>query len=224
MHAPHSFQTLHAWGLSPEQAIAVQRELQSRIITENRLGTIQRVAGVDVGFADAGRTTRAAVCVFDIDGLEQVDTALKTRETVFPYIPGLLSFREIPAVLDALGALSASPDLLLCDGQGIAHPRRLGIASHLGLITGIPSIGVGKSRLTGTHGTVPEGRGEWTPLMDRGERIGCVLRTREHVKPVYVSPGHRIDFETTVEWVMQTTTRYKLPEPIRAADRLASCR
>jgi deoxyribonuclease V len=221
---PHSFQTPHAWDLSPEQAIAIQRELQSRIITKNRLGTIQRVAGVDVGFADAGQTTRAAVCVFDVDGLEQVDAVLKTRETVFPYIPGLLSFREIPAVLDALGALSAGPDLLLCDGQGIAHPRRLGIASHLGLITGIPSIGVGKSRLSGAHGTVPEGRGKWTSLMDRNERIGCVLRTREHVKPVYVSPGHRIDFETAVKWVMKTTTRYKLPEPIRAADRLASSR
>lgn len=208
--------------MTPQRAIAIQRGLRSRVVTSNRLGTIQYVAGVDVGFENNGKTARAAICSYEVAGLKQIEAVTARQKTVFPYIPGLLSFREIPAILAAVEKLKTKPDLLLCDGQGIAHPRRLGIATHLGLIIDIPAVGVGKSRLTGTHGIPPDRKGQWVPLMDGDEQIGCVLRTRENVNPVYVSPGHRIDFETAVAWVLRTTTRYKLPDPIRAADRLAS--
>lgn len=150
------------------------------------------------------------------------EQAIARRPTSFPYIPGLLSFREIPTVLDALGQLQIQPDLLLCDGQGIAHPRRFGIACHLGLLVDLPSIGVAKSRLIGQHQEVAEQRGSWQPLLDQGEVIGAVLRTRPKTKPLYISPGHRISLETAITYVMSCTTRYRLPETTRWAHRLAS--
>lgn len=208
--------------MTPAAAVALQKSLAARIERSDRLPEIRRLAGVDVGFEDGGRTTRAAVAVLDAASLQLVDQAIARRPTEFPYIPGLLSFREVPAMLDALAALATPPDLLLVDGQGIAHPRRIGVASHLGLLADLPSIGVGKSRLTGRHGPVPEGRGEWTPLIDRGETIGAVLRSRAGVAPLYVSPGHRIGLETALYWVMRTLTRYRLPETTRQAHRLAS--
>jgi deoxyribonuclease V len=142
--------------------------------------------------------------------------------TTFPYIPGLLSFREIPAVLTAMKLLLIRPDLLLCDGQGIAHPRRLGIAAHLGMLLDIPSIGVAKSRLIGTHDELPKEKGASVPLMDKSEQIGIVLRTRTHVKPLYISPGHCVSIETARELVMKCVTRYRLPETTRLAHTLAS--
>lgn len=204
--------------------MAIQRRLADAVVRHDDLGPVRRIAGVDVGFEDGGRVTRAAVVVLDAEDLRPLDSSLARRETVFPYVPGLLSFREIPAVLDALEGLTAPPDLLLCDGQGSAHPRRMGIACHLGLVTGLPSIGVGKSRLTGRHGPVPEQRGAWTPLYDGDEIIGAVLRSRTGVKPIYVSPGHRVGLETAVDRVMRCLTRYRLPETTRAADALASGR
>jgi deoxyribonuclease V len=212
----------HLWNLSPAKAIALQQQLRAQIITVDRLGPVTRVAGIDVGFEEQGKVTRAAAAVLSYPPLELLETASARRPTRFPYIPGLLSFREIPAVLDALEKLARLPDLLLCDGQGIAHPRRLGIASHLGLITDIPSIGVAKTRLWGTHGKVPEQRGEWTPLWDQNEMIGAVLRTRAGVKPLYISAGHRISLETAIRYVLNCTTRYRLPETTRYAHRLAS--
>ncbi|HJW23950.1 MAG TPA: deoxyribonuclease V [Rhodocyclaceae bacterium] len=208
--------------MTPAEAIALQKNLATRIELTDRLGDIRHIAGVDVGFEAAGTVTRAAVAVLDADSLQLVDHAIARRPTEFPYIPGLLSFREIPAILDALGSLRIRPDLLLVDGQGIAHPRRIGIASHLGLLVDLPSIGVGKSRLTGKHGPVPEGRGEWTPLVDKGETIGAVLRSRVGVAPLYISPGYRICLETSLHWVMHALTRYRLPETTRWAHRLAS--
>ncbi len=212
----------HPWNLSPTEAVALQRSLRERIVVDDRLGPVQRVAGVDVGFEDGGRITRAAVAVLAYPALEPLESAVARRLTSFPYIPGLLSFREIPAILDALQGLERLPDLLLCDGQGIAHPRRLGIATHLGLVTDLPAIGVAKSRLVGTHGPVPEARGGWAALRDGGEIIGAVLRTRMRVKPVFVSPGHRVSLATAVAYTMACTTRYRLPETTRAAHRLAS--
>lgn len=214
----------HDWALSPAEARELQRRLSSRVIAADRLPEIRRVAGVDVGFENEGAVTRAAVVVLTYPGLERLDQAIARQPTRFPYVPGLLSFRELPAVLEALERLAVEPDLLLCDGQGIAHPRRLGIASHLGVLIDRPTIGVGKSRLCGRHGPVPEGRGEWTPLVDRGETIGAVLRSREKVRPIYVSPGHRIGLEMAIHHVMACTTRYRLPETTRQADRLASGR
>jgi deoxyribonuclease V len=178
------------------------------------------VAGVDVGFRNG--LTRAAIAVLSHPELELVETAVAHRPTEFPYVPGLLSFREAPAVLDALNKLGTGPDLLLCDGQGIAHPRRFGIACHLGILTGIPSIGVAKSRLIGSHDDPGDTRGDWSPLMDKGEIIGAVLRTRPRVKPLYVSIGHRVGLETAIAWVMACCTRYRLPETTRSAHRLAS--
>jgi len=216
------FRASHDWDLSPRQAIALQRELAQQVIREDDFGEVTRVAGVDVGFEDDNRITRAAIAVLDYPSLEPLEHAIARRPTTFPYIPGLLSFREIPTILDALNKLRQPPDLLLCDGQGLAHPRRLGIASHLGIITGLPSIGVGKTRLTGRHGPVPEHKGGWTPLLDGDEVIGAVLRSRQGVKPIYISLGHRIGLESAIDFVMGCITRYKLPETTRHAHRLAS--
>lgn len=208
--------------MTPAEAIALQKALAQKIERTDRLPEIRHIAGVDVGFEDGGATTRAAVAVLAADSLQLVDRAIARRPTEFPYIPGLLSFREVPAMLDALASLATQPDLLLVDGQGIAHPRRIGVASHLGLLADLPSIGVAKSRLTGKHGPIPEGRGEWTALVDRGETIGAVLRSRVGVAPLYISPGHRISLETALYWVMRALTRYRLPETTRHAHRLAS--
>jgi deoxyribonuclease V len=213
----------HSWELSPADARALQRRLAEQVILAEPAGFAPRlVAGVDVGFEDAGATTRAAVVVLRLEDLEPVDCVIARRPTCFPYVPGLLSFRECPAVLDALAKLSVAPDALLCDGQGIAHPRRFGIACHLGVITGLPSLGVAKSLLIGKHGPVPEERGQWTPLRHGDDLIGAVLRTRPGVAPVYISPGHRLSLERAIELVMACTTRYRLPETTRLADGIAS--
>ncbi|MDQ5909730.1 MAG: Endonuclease [Pseudomonadota bacterium] len=212
----------HPWNLRPVEAIALQQELRGRVILDDRLGPVQRVAGVDVGFEAQGTVTRAAIAVLRYPELEVLETAIARRPTTFPYLPGLLSFRELPAVLEALEQLRELPDMLLCDGQGIAHPRRLGIASHLGLLVDTPSIGVAKTRLCGTHEEPPNQRGAWTPLWANGEMIGAVLRTRPSVKPLYISSGHRVSLETAIQFVMACCTRYRLPETTRHAHRLAS--
>ncbi|MCW9089204.1 MAG: deoxyribonuclease V [Gammaproteobacteria bacterium] len=212
----------HPWDLSPKEAIALQRQLRVHLRIEDDLGEVRTVAGVDVGFEQNNAITRAAVAVLDYPSLQLRESAIARQPTRFPYIPGLLSFREIPAVLAALEQLSELPDLLLCDGQGIAHPRRLGIASHLGLLIDRPTIGVGKSRLVGTHDEPGREKGQWVPLSDKGEVIGCVLRTRTGVKPLYISPGHRLGLDSAREWVVRCLTRYRLPETTRHAHRLAS--
>lgn len=216
---------LHGWDLTPSEAIALQRRLAGRICTDaDDFGPVRCVAGVDVGFEEHGAITRAAIAVLSFPELEPVESVIARRTTSFPYIPGLLSFRELPAVLDAFERVSHVPDLILCDGQGIAHPRRLGIAAHLGLWLDLPAVGVAKSRLIGTHDEVPAEKGGWCPLIDRGERIGAVLRTRPGVQPVFISVGHRITLETAIDFVLRCTTRYRLPETTRAAHRLASRR
>ena len=213
---------MHAWDVSPKEAIGIQKALQSHVNLKDDFGEIKTVAGVDVGFEDDNTITRAAIAVLDFQTLEIIETAIARRPTSFPYVPGLLSFREVPAVLEAMLKLTAEPDLLLCDGQGIAHPRRFGIAAHLGLLLDIPSVGVGKSRLTGTHGELPREKGSFVPLMDKDEQIGVVLRTRTNVKPLYISPGHRVSIETAPALAMHCLTKYRLPETTRHAHRLAS--
>jgi deoxyribonuclease V len=213
---------MHPWDVSPKEAIAIQKALLDHVKPEDDFGEIKTVAGVDVGFEHNNTITRAAIAVLDFQTLELVESAIARRPTTFPYVPGLLSFREIPAVLEAMLKLSAVPDLLLCDGQGIAHPRRFGIAAHLGLLVDIPAIGVAKSRLIGTHDEVPKEKGAFVPLMDKGEQIGVALRTRTNVKPLYISPGHRVSIKRSYELVMKCTTRYRLPETTRLAHRLAS--
>lgn len=212
----------HPWNVTPREAVAIQERLCSRVVRRNRIGRrVRRVAGVDVAFEDGGRITRAAVVVLRWPGLDVEDSAVARRRTSFPYVPGLLSFRELPAVLDAVGKLSAVPDLWLCDGQGIAHPRRFGIACHLGVLLDVPTIGVGKSRLVGEHQQPGLRRGDWTPLVDHGERVGAVLRTRDSTRPLYVSTGHRVALHTAVSWVLRCAPRYRLPETTRRADSLA---
>lgn len=218
---------LHRWDLAPREAIALQVRLRERVERADRLGPVRRVAGVDVGFEDDGRVTRAAVAVLGYPGLALVERAIVRVPTRFPYVPGLLSFREVPAVLAAFEQLRTAPDLILYDGQGIAHPRRFGIASHVGLLLDCPSIGVAKSRLVGAHRMPADRRGAWAPLVDAGETrgtetIGAVLRTRKGVKPLYVSIGHRVSLETAVRWTLACCTKYRLPETTRWAHRLAS--
>jgi deoxyribonuclease V len=209
------------WDLSPKQAIALQARLARRVLREDRLGAVRHVGGVDIGFEEGGRVTRAAAVLLGFPDLRLRAFAIARRRTSFPYVPGLLSFREAPAALEALAKLPVKPDLLLCDGQGIAHPRRCGLASHLGLAANIPSIGAAKSRLIGRHAALPEERGAWVPLVDDGETIGAVLRTRAAVAPLYVSIGHRVSLASAIGWVLACAPRYRLPETTRWADRLA---
>ena len=215
---------LHGWDLTPKEAIALQTALHGRVVRKDQIGTVRRVAGVDVGFEQAGRVTRAAIAVLEYPGLALLEQVVARVATTFPYVPGLLSFREAPAVLAAFEKVRLAPDLILYDGQGIAHPRRFGIASHVGLLLDCPSIGVAKSRLVGEHRMPATRRGAWTPLRDAGEVIGAVLRTRAGVKPLYVSIGHRVSLETAVRWTLACVTRYRLPETTRWAHRLASAR
>lgn len=219
MKPTDSFKT---WDGTPAHAREIQEQIRHAVIAEDDFGTLERIAGVDIGFEQGGDVTRAAVAVLDFTTLEIIETAVARRPTTFPYVPGLLSFREIPAALDALNQLSRPPDMMVYDGQGVAHPRRLGIAAHLGLITNLPSIGVAKKRLVGEFEEPAQARGAQSPLFHHDEQIGLVLRTRVNVKPVFVSVGHRVSLTSAREIVMQLVTRYKLPETTRAAHRLAS--
>jgi len=213
---------VHAWDVTPAEARALQERLRLRVVLRDEIGAVRRVAGVDVGFEEGGTVTRAAVAVLAYPTLQVIDTALAKRPTRFPYVPGLLSFRELPAVLDALEGLTVWPDLLLCDGQGYAHPRRFGIACHLGVLTGLPSIGVAKSRLIGEHEPVGIEKGSHVPLRIQGEIVGAVVRTRTAVRPVYVSVGHRVSLDTAIHYVLACTRRFRLPETTRQAHHMAS--
>lgn len=228
----------HCWNLSAKEAVALQQSLRAQLICEDRLPAIRHVAGVDVGVLHSGRDSqghisriRAAIAVLSFPELELRDQSIVIAETRFPYIPGLLSFRELPAVMSAFTRLNIQPDVLLCDGQGIAHPRRMGIASHLGLLTGIASLGVGKTRLTGSYTEPGAAKGDWSPLYADSpakrsttdpEILGAVLRTRAGCKPLFISPGHLISLPTAIELTLACTGKYKLPETTRWAHRLAS--
>nr|MBF0683702.1 deoxyribonuclease V [Pseudomonas sp.] len=213
------------WDGSPAAAREMQKVLAGRVTLEDDFPPLRLVAGVDVGFEEGGRITRAAVVLLDALTLEPVAQSLARIPTSMPYIPGLLSFRELPAVLQALEALPQEPDLIFSDGHGIAHPRGLGIAAHLGVVTGLPTIGVAKKILTGHHEPLGEQRGDQVALLDRGGRtIGTVLRSKNRVRPLIISPGNRVSLDTAAQLVMQFVTRYRLPEPTRLADRLASRR
>ena len=209
------------WYIGIPEARALQQQLSAQVIITDRLGKVTRVAGTDCAFKDGGKLTRAVVAVLSYPGLELLEYAVAERPTDFPYIPGLLSFREVPTLLAAFEKLKQTPDLLLCDGQGYAHPRRFGIACHLGVALGIPSIGVAKSRLVGSHREPAQAAGSRAPLTDRGETIGMVLRTKDKVNPLYVSCGHRVSLDTAVAYVLACCRGYRLPETTRWADGLA---
>ncbi|MGW9192934.1 deoxyribonuclease V [Micromonospora chersina] len=178
------------------------------------------VAGLDVAYAESGDRLAAAVTVLDAATLAVVDEAVHVGRPAFDYVPGLFAFRELPALLGALERLTVRPDLLVCDGHGLAHPRRFGLACHVGLVTGLPAIGVGKTPLVGVWDEPAPQRGAWTPLRDGGEVVGRVLRTQDGVKPVFVSVGHRMSLDNAVDRVLALTPRYRLPETTRTADHL----
>lgn len=218
---------LHQWTTDTQEAIRIQKQLASSVITQDRLlSPIKLIAGVDIGFEkkDDMTITRAVVVVLSYPNLDVVDHALHKEITKMPYIPGLLSFREIPTALTAFDKLTLRPDLIMVDGQGIAHPRRLGVASHLGLWLDIPTIGVAKKKLCGKFKAIAQEKGAWTTLIDKNEIIGAVLRSKSQINPLFISTGHLISLETALNWVNLCLTKYKLPEPTRQADRLASQR
>ncbi|MCL4458826.1 MAG: deoxyribonuclease V [Chloroflexi bacterium] len=210
---------LHRWDVTPAEAIAIQQGLRGKVLLQTAFGTVHYVAGVDIGFG--GEKTRAAVVVLKYPLLEVADTSLVEEEVRFPYIPGLLSFRETPPILSAFEGLATEPDLILVDGQGIAHPRRFGIASHLGLILDKPTIGCAKSLLCGQHGPLADEPGSLSFIYDEDEVIGAAVRTKSSTKAVYVSVGHKIDLSTAIEYVLSCTREYRLPEPTRLAHLLA---
>lgn len=212
---------LHEWSLEQDEAKALQRELAKRVVREDRLGEVNHIAGVDMAINELNGMARAAVVLLSYPALEVEERHVYEEPVRMPYVPGLLSFRELPCILGALELLRQQPELLMVDGQGIAHPRRLGIASHLGLWLDLPSIGCAKSILTGHHGPLSEEAESWVPLKADGEVIGAALRTRAHVKPMIISLGHRISLETSLRYVLDCCRGYRLPEPTRLADKLS---
>jgi deoxyribonuclease V len=216
---PVTIRDLHSWDMSPGDAIKLQRDLAAQVITDQPLGALRLVAGVDVSVKN--NVSRAAVVVLDYLRLDVVETVTAQRPTPFPYIPGLLSFREGAVIVDALRKLDSTPDVFIFDGQGTIHPRRLGIACHIGLWLDRPTVGCAKSRLIGHAEPLAAEKGSWVPLLDRGETVGVVLRTRTNVKPVFVSVGHRTTLDDARQLVLSCTTRYRLPEPTRAAHHAA---
>lgn len=214
---------LHDWNVPYKEAIELQKRLVSELSERAiDISSLKTVAGVDVSTDRDSPVIHAAVVVLNFHSLELVCQETASVEVTFPYIPGLLSFREGPAVIEAFRKLSVSPDAVIFDGQGYAHPRRLGLASHLGLWLGVPTIGCAKSRLTGDYEPPKSKKGAYAQLTDKGEVIGAVITTRENVKPVFVSRGHLSDLDSAIEIVLRTAPRYRLPEPIRAAHLLSN--
>lgn len=214
------YKQLHRWDISPEEARHIQNELRNRVVREDRFGEIRWVAGVDLGFKQD--VARASVVVLNFPDLQPVDGVVAESQVQFPYIPGLLSYRETPPLLKAFDQLNTEPDLIIADGQGIAHPRRFGIASHLGVILDKPTIGCAKSRLTGKHGVLRSEAGSVAYLHDKEEIIGAAVRTRANVKEVYVSIGHRISLDSAINLTLACCRKFRLPETTRFAHNAAS--
>ncbi len=214
-------QALHEWEVSVAQARELQFSLAKRVSTENRVASPRLIAGIDISAPDSRGVATGAVVVLRYPELDVVELKEAHRGIGFPYVPGLLSFREAPLILAACERLSNVPDLVLVDGQGIAHPRRFGLASHVGLLLDLPTIGCAKSILCGVHQPLGEEAGSQAELLDKEELVGAALRTKSGVKPVYVSVGHRINLTSALEWVMNCCRGYRLPEPTRLAHQAA---
>ena len=208
---------LHSWQVSIAQAMGIQMRLATQVSKNNEVSKPRFIAGVDISVDKAGGMATGAVVVLNYPELELVEAKVVYGKVGFPYVPGLLSFRESPLILSACEELSLAPDLVLVDGQGIAHPRRMGLASHLGLLLNTPTIGCAKSRLCGNHEMPGVEPGSYAELVDRGEVIGAALRTRHGVEPIYLSIGHRVDLQTAISWVLECCRGYRLPEPTRLA-------
>ena len=208
----------HAWDLSPEQAFALQNQWRERVIQTDDFPTINTIAGVDVAYSKDETHLVGAVVVLDAQSLAIQTISYAEERVSFPYVPGLFSFRELPSLLAAFAKLEALPDLVVCDGQGIAHPRRLGLACHLGLMLDIPTLGCAKKRFIGEFSEPAAQRGASSDLIEDGEIVGKVLRTQAQIKPVFVSVGHRISLASACDWVLKLTPHYRLPETTRTAD------
>jgi deoxyribonuclease V len=210
----------HRWDLEPSEAEALQIELSKQVITYDCIGEVKTVAGVDVAYDKHSDKLVAAAVVLDAASLAVLDSATAEDVERFPYIPGLFSFRELPPIAMAFQRLTIRPDLIVCDGQGIAHPRRFGLACHLGVLFDVPTIGCGKTRLVGEAEPPERQRGAAAPLVDHGEIIGSVLRTQDDINPVFVSVGHKVSLATACDWILRLSTKYRLPETTRLADQL----
>ncbi len=207
----------HPWEISFKEAAELQRKLRQRLVYEEYTGQINLIAGADISYARKTNTNYAGALVFSYPGLELVEEVGVARECHFPYVPGFLSFREGPPLLEVLSRLRHEPDILVFDGQGIAHPRRLGIAAHLGVILDKPAIGCAKTRLCGKYDPPPDEVGAWSPLTHQGETVGAVLRTKKGTKPVFISTGHRITLNQALQVVSACCRGYRLPEVVRRA-------
>lgn len=214
---------LHKWNLTPQEGIALQRELAGKVIHEDRLGEVHAVAGVDMAINEERNTVQAAVVLLKYPEMELIEQHIYEETLRMPYVPGLLSFREAPAVLGAFQKLRHKADLVMADGHGIAHPRRIGIASHLGLWLNIPTIGCAKSILVGHYDKekLGEEAGNWQPLIYKNEVLGAAVRTRTRVNPMFISLGHMISLETSIKYVLACSKGYRLPETTRLADKLS---
>jgi deoxyribonuclease V len=213
---------LHSWDLTPGEAIEVQRRLRNLVSLQPLARPVNTIAGADISFNRFSETVYAGVVVLSLPDLRIIETAGVRSVAKFPYIPGLLSFREAPSMLEAWEKLKTKPDVLMLDGQGIAHPRRCGIACHVGVLLDWPTIGCAKSILVGRYGDLGLEAGSRSPLIDKGEQVGVALRTKNKVSPVYVSPGHLIDLDSAVDLVLRSITKYRLPEPTRQAHLLVN--
>jgi deoxyribonuclease V len=209
---------LHRWNVTPREAARIQLRLRERLELADRLPKIETVAGADVALDMKRGCAIAGVIVYSFPEMNEVERAWAERKITFPYVPGLLSFREIPVLLRAFAKLRHSPDLIFCDGHGYAHPRRFGIACHLGVLLDRPTIGCGKSILVGRAQEPLQRVGSWTPLVDKNETVGAAFRTREGVKPVYMSQGHRISLESAINFARSVTDGFRIPRPTREAD------
>lgn len=215
---------LHPWDLTPKEAVALQRELSGRVRLEPLPESFTVLGASDLSYIPVRNLLVATVLTFQWPDLTPLETVSITAPIRFPYVPGLLSFREIPPLLEAIAELHRMPDVFLCDGQGIAHPRRFGLAAHLGLWLGLPAVGCAKSRLIGEHAPFELLKGLHAPLVDKGEIVGCVLCTRDGVKPLYVSPGHLADIESSRELVLACVGKTRIPEPLKQAHNTATRR
>lgn len=208
----------HSWNLNESEARHLQQELATKVIKEDQHNEIHFIAGVDVAYEKQGDKLVAAVVILDAETLAVRDTVIAEDHVQFPYIPGLFSFRELPPLIKAFAKIKTSPDLIVCDGQGYAHPRRFGLACHIGVIFDKPAIGCGKTRLFGEYKEPDLERGSASPLYDNGEVIGKALRTQDGIKPIYVSIGHRISLASACDWILKLSPQYRLPETTRQAD------
>ncbi|MBX7146031.1 MAG: deoxyribonuclease V [Alphaproteobacteria bacterium] len=209
------------WPDNLKEAASIQKQLANKVRLENNFANLNLIAGIDVSYDLTNNLSYAVIVTMTLDQLKPIQTIIKHLPTTIPYVPGFLSFREIPVILEALKDLPHRPDIFMVDGQGVAHPRGLGIAAHLGVLTNIPSIGVAKSKLIGSYQEPDWIKGSQSPLINKNKKIGTVLRSKDNVKPLFISSGHYIDHETAINVTIACLTKYRLPEPTRYADKIS---